>query len=103
MKQEVVYLDRDQSSELVSRIAERCLQFDYHMSAPEMEAMADLLSDIGVKVDDIIDVSRLADEYSINAEVVRGKSEASQYTRTQLQDSLFTWKEDGETCYCIQW
>ena len=102
VKKEIVFLDFDQASDLVERIAERCKNFDYEMSEPEKEAMSQLLSDIGVKVDDLIDVSNLADNYAINAEIVKG-DDVKNYSRSSLEDALFTWKEDGETCYCIQW
>lgn len=101
-KQETVFLTIDQATDLVDRIAKRAENFDYEMSEPEKEAMAQLLSDIGVSVDDIIDVSNLADNYAINAEIVT-PDEVDQYSRSSLQDALFTWKEDGETHYCLTW
>lgn len=101
-KQEVVFITFDQAQDLVDRIAKRAENFNHTMSDPEKEAMAQLLSDIGVKVDDIIDVSNLADNYAINAELV-GPDEVDSYDRSALRDALFTWKEDGETHYCIQW
>jgi hypothetical protein len=101
-KQERVFLTYDQAQDLVERIAKRAENFNHVMSSPEKEAMAQLLSDIGVKVDDIIDVSNLADNYAINAELV-GPDEVEQYDQSSLNDALFTWKEDGETHYCIQW
>lgn len=103
MKNETVnYLTIDQAMDLVDRIADRAENFNHIMSNPEKEAMAQLLSDIGVKTSDLIDVSNLADNYAINAELV-GPDEVDQYSRSSLNDALFTWKEDGETHYCIQW
>ena len=100
--QETIFLTFDQATDLVDRIAERAENFDYEMSEPEKEAMAQLLSDIGVSVSDIVDVSNLADNYAINAEIVR-PDEVEQYSRSSLRDALFTWKEDGETFYCLSW
>lgn len=102
MKTEVVYLNYDQAQELVERIAKRAEKFDYEMSEPEKEAMSNLLSDIGVKVDDLIDVSNLADNYAINAEIVT-PDEVDSYSRSSLNDALFTWKVDGEKYYCLSW
>lgn len=65
--------------------------------------MAQLLSDIGVKVDDIIDVSNLADNYAINAEIVTPENIADYSRKGVIEDSLFSWKEDGETHYCLNW
>jgi len=96
------FLTYDQALDLVDRIADRAERFDHSMSKPEKEAMAQLLSDIGVKTSDLIDVSDLADNYAINAEIV-GPDEVESYGRSTLRDALFTWKEDGETHYCIQW
>jgi len=101
--QEVVFLTYDQALDLVNRIAERCKRFNHEMIDTEKEAMAQLLSDIGVRVDDLIDVSRLADEYAINAEIVQAE-DVDNYSRSALRDALFSWKnEDGETCYCLTW
>ena len=100
--QETVFLTYEQAQELVERIAKRAEKFNHTMSEPEKEAMAQLLSDIGVTVDDLVDVSSLADNYAINAELV-SPEEAENYDRSTLRDALFTWKEDGETHYCIQW
>ena len=102
MKNEVVYLDFDQAQDLVERIAERAERFNHIMSEPEKEAMSSLLSDIGVKVDDLIDVSNLADNYAINAEIVT-PDDVDQYDRSSLRDALFTWKVDGEKYYCLSW
>lgn len=102
MKSEVIYLTYDQALDLVDRIATRAMRFDHEMSKPEMEAMAQLLSDIGVKVDDLIDVCHLADNYAINAEIVT-PAEVDSYSESSLQDALFTWKEDGEIFYCLTW
>lgn len=102
-KEEVVYLTYEQALDLVDRIEKRCWnQFDYDMSRREKEAMAQLLSDIGVKVDDLIDVSNLADNYAINAEIVT-PAEGDDYAKSSLEDALFTWEEDGETFYCLSW
>lgn len=101
--QEVVFLTHDQALDLVDRIAVRCEQFDCKMIIAEKEAMAQLLSDVGVRVDDLIDVSRLADEYAFNAEIVQA-DEVDNYSKSDLRDALFSWKnEDGETCYCLTW
>lgn len=102
MNNEVVYLTLDQATDLVDRIAVRAENFDYTMSKQEKAAMSELLSDIGVKVDDLVDVSNLADNYAINAEIVIPEYVAD-YSRTKLQDALFTWKEDNETFYCLSW
>lgn len=99
---EVVYLTYDQALDLVDRIAERAENFNHTMSKPEKEAMADLLSNVGVQVSDLIDVSNLADNYAINAEIV-GPDDVKNYDLSTLRDALFTWSEDGETHYCIQW
>jgi hypothetical protein len=88
--------------DLVDRIADRAENFNHNMSKSEKEAMANLLSDCGVNVSDLIDVSYLADNYAINAEIVT-PDEVDNYDRSTLQDALFTWKENGETHYCIQW
>ena len=101
-RNEVIFLDIDEALALVDRIAARTLHFDYEMTRPEKDAMAYLLSDIGVKVKDIIDVNLLADEYAINAEIV-GPDEVDDYSRTALNEALFTWKYNGEKHYCISW
>ncbi|MEN9449729.1 MAG: hypothetical protein RJA83_343 [Pseudomonadota bacterium] len=103
MKNETInYLTYDQSLDLVERISTRAENFNHFMSEPEKEAMAQLLSDIGVKTSDLIDVSNLADNYSINAEIVT-PNEVSDYSKSSLDDALFTWKVDGETYYCLSW
>lgn len=99
---EVVFITFDQASDLVERIAERAKRFDYEMSEPEKGAMAQLLSDIGVKVSDLVDASYLADNYAINAEIV-GPDEVAQYEKSSLRAALFTWQENGETHYCLSW
>ena len=99
---EVVYLTFEQSQDLVDRIADKTEQFNHTMTNNEKTAMADLLSNIGVKVSDLIDVSYLADNYAINAELV-GPEEAENYSRSSLEDALFSWEEDDGTHYCIQW
>lgn len=104
MKNETInYLTIEQAQDLVDRIAVRAKNFNHIMSEPEKEAMAQLLSDIGVNTSDLIDVSNLADNYAINAEIVRGAKEAESYSRASLQDALFTWKENCKTCYCLRW
>ena len=65
--------------------------------------MAQLLSDIGVKTDDLIDVSNLADNYVINAEIVTPDEYDSYCMKEVREDSLFQWKEDGKTHYCLSW
>lgn len=101
--QETVFLTYDQALDLVDRIAVRCEHFNHEMIETEKEAMAQLLSDVGVRVDDLIDVSRLADEYAINAEIVQA-DEVDNYSRSDLRDALFSWEnKDGEACYCLTW
>lgn len=100
---QVVYLTFDQASDLVDRIAERTIRFNHEMTNNEKDAMAQLLSDIGVKTSDLIDVSYLADNYAINAEIVTPK-EIGNYNRSSLlEDSLFSWEENGNTYYCLSW
>ena len=96
------YLDMNDARELVDRISDRTQNFDYRMSTNEKEAMAELLSDIGVNTSDLINVTNLADNYAINAEIVTPE-EVDDYDKSSLQYSLFTWEEFGETYYCIQW
>ena len=100
--QETVYLTYDQALDLVDRIAERAENFNHTMSKPEKEAMSQLLSDIGVQVDDLIDVSNLADNYAINAEIAT-PDDYHNYDERDLCDALFTWKEDGKKFYCLNW
>jgi hypothetical protein len=104
MKNETVnYLTYDQAFDLVERIAERTKKFDYEMEPGEMESMAELLSGIGVKTSDMIDVSNLADNYAFNAEIVSAR-DAHNYCRADLDDALFTWRDpNGDTCYCLSW
>jgi len=102
-KDEVVYVDYDQAQELVERIAARAEQFDYTMSEPEKEAMAQLLSDIGVKVSDLIDVGNLADNYAINAEIVTPDDYKSYNMCSVKEDALFKWEEEDGVHYCLQW
>ena len=102
-RNEVVFLDLDEARELVDRIAERTEGFNHSMIDNEKEAMAQLLSDIGVKVSDLVNVDYLADNYAINAEIVQA-DEVDNYSRSDLEDALFSWKnKDGETCYCLTW
>jgi hypothetical protein len=103
-KSEIVYLSFEEAQNLVDRIADRAENFNYSMSENEKEAMACLLSDVGVKVSDLIDVSFLADNYAINAEIV-GPEDYDNYNLQEVrQDSLFSWRdEDGENVYCLSW
>ncbi len=100
--QKTNYLTFEQAQDLVDRIEERAKNFNYSMSEPEKEAMAQLLSDIGVNTSDLIDVVNLAGNYAINAKIV-SPEESKQYSKQDLKDSLFTWEENGETHYCISW
>ena len=95
---QVFYPTLDQATTLVDRIATRPKDFSYYMSKPEKEAMAELLSSIGVMPEDLLDVSNLADNYAVNAELV------SEEDLDELpEDYLFTWKERGVSYYCITW
>lgn len=99
----VEYLSTLHARDLVERIATRAQNFNHHMSEPEKDAMADLLADIGVKTSDIIDVSNLADNYAINAEIVR-PCERNGYNMNQVkEDALFSWQENGKNYYCLSW
>ena len=100
--EEVVYLTYDEAETLVDRIAERAENFNHVMSTPEKKAMTELLSEIGAKVSDLLDVSNLADNYAINAEIV-GPDDVKNYSRVSLRDALFSWEEEDGTHYCIQW
>lgn len=97
------YLTYDQALDLVDRIADRAINFNYKMSEPEKEAMAQLLSEIGVKTSDLIDVAYLADNYAINAEIVTSDDYKHYNMKEVKDDSLFQWKEDGDTHYCLRW
>lgn len=99
---DINYLSIDDARELVERIAERTKNFNYSMSNPEKEAMSELLSEIGVKTRDLINVANLADNYAINAELV-DPDEACQYDRGALRDALFYWDDEDGRHYCIQW
>jgi len=99
MKTETIYLTYDQALDLVERIADRAERFNHSMSEPEKEAMASLLSDIGVKTDDLIDVSNLADNYSVNADI-RSEKECS---KQEQEESLFQWKHEDLKYFCISW
>lgn len=101
-KSEVVFISYDEAQDLVERIASRAERFDHYMSIEEKNAMAELLSSVGVKVSDLIDVSNLADNYAINAEIV-GPDEVGQYERSNLRDALFTWEESDGKHYCLSW
>lgn len=97
----VNYLEMDDARDLVDRIADRAENFGYVMSDNEKEAMAELLSDIGVKTSDLINVNNLADNYAIYAEIV-SPSEAENYDNL-AEDSLFSWQEEDGAHYCYQW
>lgn len=105
----MIYLTFEQAQDLVKRIAERTQNFNYTMTENEKEAMAELLSDVGVETDDLIDVSRLADNYAINAEIVDPEQVEKFYSENIKEDYLFSWEEDGTgnrqcgTHYCISW
>jgi hypothetical protein len=101
-KEQVIYLSQSEAEDLVDRIADRAENFNHTMSTPEKAAMAQLLSDVGAKVSDLIDVSNLADNYAINAEIV-GPDEVKDYSRASLQDALFTWNEEDGKHYCLSW
>jgi len=100
-QQEPNYLTLDQATDLVDRIATRAKNFNYNMTTNEREAMAQLLSDIGVNTSDLIDVSNLSDNYAINAEIV-SPDESDQYDNLE-DDSLFSWEESDGTHYCYSW
>lgn len=103
-RNEVVFINYQEAQTLVDRIAERTEIFNRTMQENEKEAMAQLLSDVGVKVSDLIDVNYLADNYAINAEIV-GPDDVDSYDRSTLEDALFTWKDDEteETHYVLSW
>jgi len=101
-KDQIVFLDFNEALDLVERISQRVSKWGHIMSDSEKEAMASLLSDCGVKVSDLIDVSLMADNYGINAEIVTPE-EAEQYDSSTLRDALFTWEFEGGKYYCIQW
>ncbi len=102
VKSEVVYISYDEALNLVDRIAARTIDFNHTMTTPEKEAMADLLSNVGVKVSDLIDVDRLADEYAINAEIV-GPDEVDEYSKSTLEDALYSWDDVDGKHYVISW
>lgn len=104
MKSEVAYISYDEALDLVERIADRASDFNHDMHENEKQAMAQLLSDIGVRVSDLIDVSNLADNYAINAEIVTPSDYDNYSMREVRQDCLFRWNDDeGETHYCLNW
>lgn len=96
------YLTYEQAQDLVERIANRAENFNHTMSDNEKASMSQLLSDIGVRTSDLIDVSNLADNYAINAEIVT-PSDLEHYSHIDLNDSLFQWEEEDGTYYCLQW
>jgi hypothetical protein len=103
MKQsEVVFISYDDALDLVDRIADRTENFNYTMSKPEKQAMAQLLSDTGVKVSSLININDMADNYAINAEIVTPE-EVDDYDRSDLADALFQWEEEDGTHYCLRW
>jgi hypothetical protein len=102
-REQVVYLSFDEAEMLVDRIAERTEQFNYSMSNNEKTAMAQLLSDIGVKVSDLIDVSILADNYAINAEIVTPNDYDNYDMISVKEEALFSWEEDGYEYFCLGW
>jgi len=102
MKDTINYITFEQAQDLVERIAERAENFHHIMTEPEKEAMAQLLSDVGVGTSDLIDVGSLADNYAINAELVT-RDEACNYSKADLEDALFSWDDVDGKYYCIQW
>lgn len=101
-KNEVIYLTYEQAIDLVDRIAVRAENFNHIMVKNEKESMASLLSDVGVKVDDLLDVSNLADNYAINAEIVT-PDEVDNYKNSALREALFNWEHENEKFYCLSW
>jgi len=99
----ISYLTHEQALDLVERIAARTVDFHHEMSEPEKEAMAQLLADIGVSTSDLIDVSNLADNYDINAEIVTPIDYKHHNMEQVKKDSLFQWKEEDGTHYCLNW
>jgi hypothetical protein len=100
---QIVYLTYEQAIDLVDRIAERTENFNHTMTDNEKQSMSYLVSDIGVKVSDIIDVSLMADNYAINAEIVTPDDYDNYSMREVRQDRLFSWQDNGETYYCLTW
>lgn len=101
-KDQVVYLSFDEAEKLVYRISARAEQFNYNMCSAEIEAMANLLSEIGVKVSDLICENNLADNYAINAHIA-SEEEMEQY-ETDKDDCLFSWTDDGGLKqFCVSW
>ncbi len=101
-QEQVNYLTFEQAQDLVDRIAKRTEVFNHTMSENEKEAMSQLLSDIGVNTSDLIDVSYLADNYAVNAEIITPR-DYNNYSHVYLEDSLFSWEESDGTHYCYQW
>jgi len=101
-QEQVNYLTFEQAQELVERISDRASNFNYNMSENEKEAMSNLLSDIGVNTSDLIDVSNLADNYAINAEIIT-PDDYDNCSNVDFRDSLFSWEETDGTHYCYQW
>ncbi len=102
VKEQTVFISFIEAEELVDRIAVRTEDFNHTMTTPEKEAMAQLLSDVGVRVSDLINVDRLADEYAINAEIV-SPDEVDNYDRATLEDALYTWNDVDGKHYVISW
>lgn len=101
-KENLVYLTNDQAQDLVERIEKRCRTFDYEMCTSEAQAMANLLCDTGVSLNNIICVNNMADNYAINAEIAEG-DEVNNYEQEDLDNSLFSWEENGRKYYCVSW
>lgn len=99
---EVIYPTLEQAEQLVDRIERRVKAFSYTMSEEEKEAMSNLFQDVGVTVDQLLDVYILADNYAINAEIVRPE-DVNNYNEEDLEEALFTWEEENGTHYCLQW
>jgi hypothetical protein len=99
---DVNYLRFDQAQDLVERIADRAKVFKYVMSVEEKEAMSELLSEIGVRTSDLIDIRNMADNYAINAEIVT-PDDVQDYDAETLDDNLFSWYENGKKFYCLSW
>jgi hypothetical protein len=124
--EQVIYLDYEQAQMLAERIGARAGEFWQHcMSEAECEAMANLLACIGVRVEDMIDISNLADNYAVNGEFIDSENIRSNHAsitddmneeeRADIEDDidreieatkddcLFWWEEDGKTTFCLRW
>lgn len=97
------YLTYEQAQEFVERIADRTKVFNHEMTENEKDAMAQLLSDIGVSTSDLIEVSYLADNYAVNAEIIT-PNDYDDYSHVNYkEDSLFQWEESDGIYYCLRW